>query len=49
MMRATRPQKAIPGQYLVEAFHDQIVAVWGKHPSIEITLRWMQAMQGYLG
>ena len=49
MMQATRHRRAIPGQYLVEAFHDQIMAMWGKHPGIEIMLRWMPGHAGIPG
>src|SRR5882724_561888 len=37
MMWATRHRRAIPGQYPVEVFHEQIAAVQGKHPGIKIT------------
>ena len=49
VMQATRHRRATPGQYLVEVFHNQIMAIWGKHPSIENTLRWMPGHAGIPG
>jgi len=49
VMQATRHRRATPGQHLIEMFHGQIAAIWGKHPSIEITLRWMPGHAGIPG
>src|SRR5882724_13459397 len=49
MIRTTGHGRAIPGQYLVEAFHKQIAAVWTIHPGIEIKLRWMPRHVGIPG
>src|SRR5882724_8015068 len=48
-MRATGHRRVTPGQYLIEIFHRQIAAVWGKHPGIEIALRWMPGHAGIAG
>ena len=49
MMWETRHRRAIPGQYLMEPFHEQIAAMWGKHPGIKIMLRWMPGHAGIPG
>ena len=49
VLRTIRNRRAIPGQYLLEAFHKQIAAVQCKHPGIEITLRWMPGHMGIPG
>ena len=49
MIRTTGHGRAIPGQYLVEAFHKQIAAVQTIHPGIEIKLRWMPGHAGIPG
>ena len=49
MLHATRHRRAILQQYLVEAFHKQVMAVWCKHPSIEIMMRWMPGHEGIPG
>ena len=47
VLRAIRNRRAIPGQYLVESFHEQIDAVQRKHPGI--TLRWTPGHVGITG
>ena len=49
VLQAKGHRRAIPGQYLVEAFHKQVITVQKKHPSIEITLRWMPGHEGIAG
>jgi len=49
MICTTGHGRAIPGQYLVEAFHKQIAAVQTIHPGIEIKLRWMPGHAGIPG
>ena len=48
-LHAIRNRRATPGQYLAESFHEQIEAVQHKHPSIEITMRWMPGHVGITG
>jgi len=48
-MHAIGHRRAIPGQHLVEAFHEQVAAVWNKHPSIEIRVRWTPGHEGIQG
>src|SRR5882724_2355200 len=48
-MRAIGHRRAIPGQHLVEAFHEQAAAVQNKHPSIEIRVRWTPGHKGIQG
>jgi len=48
-LHATGHRRAIPGQYLVEAFHEQVAAVQNKHSSIEIILRWTLGHEGITG
>ena len=33
--------RGTPGQYLVDAFHEQLAAIQHKHPGIKIKLRWI--------
>jgi len=49
VMWATWHRSTTPGQYLIEMFHRQITAIQGKHPGIEITLRWTPGHAGIPG
>ena len=49
VMHATGHRRAIPGQHLVEAFHEQVAAVWSKHPGIKIRMRWTPGHKGIQG
>src|SRR5882724_9590842 len=48
-MHAIGHRRAIPGQYLVEAFHEQVTAVQSKHPGIENRVRWSPGHEGIQG
>jgi len=48
-LHATGHGRAIPGQYQVEAIHEHVIAVWNKHPGIEIILRWTPGHNGIAG
>jgi len=48
-MHTTGNRRAILGQHLVEAFHEQVTAVQSKHPGIEMRMRWMPGHEGIPG
>jgi len=48
-MRTIGHRRAIPGQHLVEAFHEQAAVVRNKHPGIEIRVRWTPGHKGIQG
>src|SRR5882724_3920263 len=48
-MCAIGHRRAIPGQHLVEAFHEQAAAVQNKHPGIKIRVRWTPGHKGIRG
>jgi len=44
-----KQSKVAPGQYLVDALHDQLAAVRLRHPGIEVEVRWMPGNTGVVG
>jgi len=44
-----RHGRGMPGQYLLDGFHKQLVAVHQKHAGIDIELRWMPGHVGIAG